>query len=154
MLCGEFQFIIIVQSYYHVQLMVQLNSGHQPISRHRVYHLMFLIKVNNISNLITKYSVCLLLCYWHNMLNALICYTDEIPTSVDYVRDIEGQFVASYNSSHCVIYDIETKSPITRLECSKVNIYKLYILICKIMCKLYVIVKGSNWNGNSANSSS
>jgi len=70
-----------------------------------------------------KYSVFLLLYYCHSMLNALICCTDEIPTSVDYVRDIEGQFVASYNSSHCVIYDIETKSPITRLECSKVNIY-------------------------------
>lgn len=60
------------------------------------------------------------------MLNPLICCTDEIPTSVDYVRDVEGQFVASYNSSHCVIYDIETKSPITRLECSKVYIYKSF----------------------------
>lgn len=56
--------------------------------------------------------------------NVCLCI-DEIPTSVDYVRDIEGQFVASYNSSHCVIYDIETKSPIARLECSKVGIYIL-----------------------------
>jgi len=71
----------------------------------------------------------LLLYYLYNILNILIYYTDEIPTSVDYVRDVEGQFVASYNSSHCVIYDIETKSPITRLECSKVNIYKCYIIL-------------------------
>lgn len=56
----------------------------------------------------------------------LIFYTDETPTSVDYVRNVEGQFVSSYNSSHCVIYDIETKNPITRLECSKVIIYKMY----------------------------
>lgn len=54
---------------------------------------------------------------------------DETPTSVDYVRDVEGQFVASYNSSHCVIYDIETKSPITRLECSKVNTNQLFKLV-------------------------
>lgn len=54
---------------------------------------------------------------------------DEIPTSVDYVRDVEGQFVASYNSSHCVIYDIETKSPITRLECSKVRILQTSTLL-------------------------
>lgn len=68
----------------------------------------------------------------HDTLNAdisfciiLIFYTDETPTSVDYVRNVEGQFVSSYNSSHCVIYDIETKNPITRLECSKVIIYKI-----------------------------
>lgn len=75
--------------------------------------------------------VCLYICKIYN--NIHIClnfYIDEIPTSVDYVRDVEGQFVASYNSSHCVIYDIETKSPITRLECSNVSIYKYNIKIC------------------------
>lgn len=65
----------------------------------------------------------LLFIYFH------LFYIDEIPTSVDYVRDVQGQFVASYNSSHCVIFDIETKSPITRLECSKVSIIIILINI-------------------------
>ncbi|VVC40792.1 Hypothetical protein CINCED_3A006521 [Cinara cedri] len=67
-------------------------------------------------------------------LSSYVSDQDEIPTSVDYVRDVEGQFVASYNSSHCVIYDIETKSPITRLECSKDPAEMATQLIHRVKC--------------------
>jgi len=67
-------------------------------------------------------------------LSSYVSDQDEIPTSVDYVRDVEGQFVASYNSSHCVIYDIETKSPITRLECSKDPTEMATQLIHRVKC--------------------
>uniref|UniRef100_A0A2H8TTB6 Striatin-3 n=1 Tax=Melanaphis sacchari TaxID=742174 RepID=A0A2H8TTB6_9HEMI len=67
-------------------------------------------------------------------LSSYVSDQDEIPTSVDYVRDVEGQFVASYNSSHCVIYDIETKSPVTRLECSKDPTEMATQLIHRVKC--------------------
>jgi striatin 1/3/4 len=42
------------------------------------------------------------------------------PTSVDFVHNETNQMVAAYNSSHCVIYDLETGKPVTRLETSQV----------------------------------
>ncbi|XP_050533701.1 striatin-3 isoform X2 [Daktulosphaira vitifoliae] len=67
-------------------------------------------------------------------LSSYVSDQDETPTSVDYVRDVEGQFVASYTSSHCVIFDIETKSPITRLECSKDPAEMATQLIHRVKC--------------------
>ncbi|XP_050424600.1 striatin-3 isoform X2 [Adelges cooleyi] len=67
-------------------------------------------------------------------LSSYVSDQNEIPTSVDYVRDVEGQFVASYTSSHCIIYDIETKSPITRLECSKDPSEMATQLIHRVKC--------------------
>jgi striatin 1/3/4 len=46
--------------------------------------------------------------------------TDGQPTSVDFVRNETNQMVAAYNSSHCVIYDLETRKPVIRLETNQV----------------------------------
>lgn len=48
-------------------------------------------------------------------------YADGVPTSVDFVRDETDKMVAAYNSAHCVLYDLETAKPITRLESSQVS---------------------------------
>lgn len=49
---------------------------------------------------------------------------DGIPTSVDFVRDNLNQMVTSYNSAACILFDLETGQPVTRLETDKVKIYK------------------------------
>ncbi|KAF4518834.1 hypothetical protein B566_EDAN008163 [Ephemera danica] len=46
---------------------------------------------------------------------------DGQPTSVDFVRNETNQMVAAYNSSHCVIYDLETGKPVIRLETNQVE---------------------------------
>ncbi|XP_066981595.1 striatin-3 isoform X5 [Macrobrachium rosenbergii] len=41
---------------------------------------------------------------------------DGVPTSVDFVYESTNQFVCSFNTANCVIFDIETGKPITRLD--------------------------------------
>ncbi|XP_059471792.1 striatin [Neocloeon triangulifer] len=62
-----------------------------------------------------------LVCLWspQNKAPLLSTFTspeDGQPTSVDFVHNETNQMVAAYNSSHCVIYDLETGKPVTRLE--------------------------------------
>ncbi|KAK3890853.1 hypothetical protein Pcinc_005214 [Petrolisthes cinctipes] len=41
---------------------------------------------------------------------------DGIPTSVDFVYESSNQFVCSFNTANCVIFDLETGKPVTRLD--------------------------------------
>ncbi|XP_069166628.1 striatin-3 isoform X2 [Procambarus clarkii] len=41
---------------------------------------------------------------------------DGIPTSVDFVYESSNQFVCSFNTANCVIFDLETGKPIMRLD--------------------------------------
>ncbi|XP_064086567.1 striatin-like isoform X4 [Macrobrachium nipponense] len=41
---------------------------------------------------------------------------DGVPTSVDFVYESTNQFVCSFNTANCVIFDIETGKPITHLD--------------------------------------
>lgn len=41
---------------------------------------------------------------------------DGVPTSVDFVYESSNQFVTSFNSASCVIYDLETGKTVTRLD--------------------------------------
>ncbi|XP_068200212.1 striatin-3-like isoform X1 [Palaemon carinicauda] len=41
---------------------------------------------------------------------------DGVPTSVDFVYESTNQFVCSFNTANCVIFDIETGKPVTRLD--------------------------------------
>jgi len=49
-------------------------------------------------------------------LNTFSSEQDGIPSSVDFVRDEPNRIVASFASSHCVIFDAETAKPVLRLE--------------------------------------
>ncbi|XP_060530536.1 striatin isoform X2 [Cylas formicarius] len=64
------------------------------------------------------------------LLNTFVSEQDGNPSSVDFVRDEPNRIVASYTSSHCVIFDAETSKPVLRLESSAqdgVNINARYI---------------------------
>lgn len=50
------------------------------------------------------------------LLNTFVSEQDGAPSSVDFIRDHPIQIVAAYNSSHSVIFDIETAKPVVRLE--------------------------------------
>ncbi|XP_045480245.1 striatin-3 isoform X4 [Harmonia axyridis] len=50
------------------------------------------------------------------LLNTFTSEPDGAPSSVDFIRDHPFQIVAAYNSSHSVIFDIETAKPVVRLE--------------------------------------
>ncbi|KAG5893066.1 hypothetical protein JTB14_014845 [Gonioctena quinquepunctata] len=50
------------------------------------------------------------------LLSTYVSEQDGIPSSVDFVRDEPNRIVASYSSSHCVIFDTETGKAVTRLE--------------------------------------
>ncbi|XP_071541651.1 striatin-3 isoform X4 [Panulirus ornatus] len=41
---------------------------------------------------------------------------DGIPTSVDFVYESSNQFVCSFNTANCVVFDLETGKPIMRLD--------------------------------------
>ncbi|KAA0187597.1 hypothetical protein HAZT_HAZT005620 [Hyalella azteca] len=41
---------------------------------------------------------------------------DGVPTSVDFVYESSNQFVTSFDTANCVIYDLETGKPVTRLD--------------------------------------
>ncbi|RXG61362.1 Striatin-3 [Armadillidium vulgare] len=41
---------------------------------------------------------------------------DGVPTSVDFVYESTNQFVCSFNTANCVIYDLETGKPVIRLD--------------------------------------
>ena len=47
---------------------------------------------------------------------------DGVPTSVDFVRDDLNRMVTSYNSAACILFDLETGQPVTRLDTDKVTI--------------------------------
>lgn len=42
--------------------------------------------------------------------------SDGIPTSVDFVYESSNQFVCSFNTANCVIFDLETGKPVMRLD--------------------------------------
>ena len=42
--------------------------------------------------------------------------SDGTPTSVDFVYETTNQFVCSFNNANCVIFDLETGKPVTRLD--------------------------------------
>lgn len=57
----------------------------------------------------------------HEFKKLLTTFTSEqdgVPSSVDFVRDEPNRIVASFASSHCVIFDVETGKPVVRLESS------------------------------------
>lgn len=57
---------------------------------------------------------------WSTRTNSLVhTYSSEqdgIPTSCDFVRDESDKMVAAFTSGHCVVFDLETGKPVTRLE--------------------------------------
>lgn len=53
---------------------------------------------------------------------------------MDFVRDEPNRVVASYSSSHCVIFDTETGKPTTRLEASLEGVNSNARQINKIVC--------------------
>ncbi|KAK4002370.1 hypothetical protein OUZ56_004204 [Daphnia magna] len=53
------------------------------------------------------------------LLSVFTSESDGIPTSVDFVRDNLNQMVTSYNSAACILFDLETGQPVTRLETDK-----------------------------------
>lgn len=68
------------------------------------------------------------------LLNTFISEQDGIPSSVDFVSDEPNQIVAAYNSSHCVIYDIETTKPIVRLESNQETVNVTSKQINRVVC--------------------
>ncbi|XP_027050360.1 striatin-like [Pocillopora damicornis] len=42
-----------------------------------------------------------------------------VPTSVDFIRTETSQMVASYSSAQCIIYDLETATPVVSLDSAK-----------------------------------
>lgn len=50
------------------------------------------------------------------LLTTFVSEQDGVPTSVDFVRDEIHRIVASYSSSHCVIFDMETAKSVIRLD--------------------------------------
>lgn len=53
-----------------------------------------------------------------NVFSHLYCclLADGIPTSVDFVYESTNQFVCSFNTANCVIFDLETGKPVMRLD--------------------------------------
>lgn len=43
-------------------------------------------------------------------------FSDGLPTSVDFMYESSNQFVTSFDSANCVIYDLETGKPVIRLD--------------------------------------
>ncbi|CAG9762459.1 unnamed protein product [Ceutorhynchus assimilis] len=69
------------------------------------------------------------------LLNTFTSEQDGIPSSVDFIRDEPNKVVASFASSHCVIFDTETGKPVLRLESTSqdsVNLSakKIYKIVC------------------------
>ena len=50
------------------------------------------------------------------LLNTFSSESDGVPSSVDFVRDDSSRIVASFSSSHSVIFDVETGKQLLRLE--------------------------------------
>ncbi|EFX86240.1 hypothetical protein DAPPUDRAFT_208467 [Daphnia pulex] len=53
------------------------------------------------------------------LLSVFTSESDGIPTSVDFVRDDPNRMVTSYNSAACILFDLETGQPVTRLDTDK-----------------------------------
>ncbi|XP_046649583.1 striatin-3-like isoform X3 [Daphnia pulicaria] len=53
------------------------------------------------------------------LLSVFTSESDGIPTSVDFVRDDLNRMVTSYNSAACILFDLETGQPVTRLDTDK-----------------------------------
>ena len=57
-------------------------------------------------------------------------FLDGTPTSVDFVRDDPNRMVTSYTSAACIVFDLETGQPVTRLDTDQVrSISFLFFLI-------------------------
>ncbi|CAH0561078.1 unnamed protein product [Brassicogethes aeneus] len=67
-------------------------------------------------------------------LNTFTSEQDGVPSSVDFTRDETNRVVASYASSHCVIFDTETAKPVMRLESGQetanVNAKQINKIVC------------------------
>lgn len=68
------------------------------------------------------------------LLNTFISEQDGIPSSVDFVSDEPNHIVAAYNSSHCIIYDMETTKPVVRLESSQETVNVNNKQINRVVC--------------------
>ncbi|XP_014251285.1 striatin-3 isoform X2 [Cimex lectularius] len=61
---------------------------------------------------------------------------DGIPTSCDFVRDETDKMVAAFTSGHCVVFDLPTGKPVTRLESlqdligNEVGRRQIYRIVC------------------------
>ncbi|XP_073988906.1 connector of kinase to AP-1 [Rhodnius prolixus] len=68
---------------------------------------------------------------------------DGVPTSCDFVRDETDKMVAAFTSGHCVLFDLETGKPVTRLEsspeivCNEVG-RQIYRIVCHPLLPLTV----------------
>lgn len=54
--------------------------------------------------------------FWYVLLIFFALVPDGIPTSVDFVYESSNQFVCSFNTANCVIFDLETGKPVMRLD--------------------------------------
>lgn len=68
------------------------------------------------------------------LLNTFISEQDGTPSSVDFVSDEPNHIVAAYNSSHCIIYDMETTKPVVRLESSQETVNINNKQINRVVC--------------------
>ena len=46
----------------------------------------------------------------------VFCVADGTPTCVDFVYESSNQFVTSFDTANCVVYDLETGKTVTRLD--------------------------------------
>ncbi|XP_050300974.1 striatin-3 [Anthonomus grandis grandis] len=68
------------------------------------------------------------------LLNTFTSEQDGSPTSVDFVRDEPNKIVASFSSSHCVIFDSETGRPVMKMESASQDSTSSTKWIYKILC--------------------
>ncbi|XP_066244844.1 striatin-3 [Euwallacea similis] len=69
------------------------------------------------------------------LLNTFSSESDGVPSSVDFVRDDPSRIVASFSSSHSVIFDVETGKQLLRLESTSqdgvtLSAKKIYKVVC------------------------
>ncbi|XP_066145136.1 striatin-3 [Euwallacea fornicatus] len=69
------------------------------------------------------------------LLNTFSSESDGVPSSVDFVRDDSSRIVASFSSSHSVIFDVETGKQLLRLESTSqdgvtLSAKKIYKVVC------------------------
>ncbi|XP_049826044.1 striatin-3 isoform X2 [Aethina tumida] len=67
-------------------------------------------------------------------LNTFTSEQDGIPSSVDFTRDDTNRVVASFSSSHCVVFDTETAKPVVRFESTQESANAAARQINKLVC--------------------
>lgn len=59
---------------------------------------------------------------------------EDIPSSVDFIKDEPNRIVAAYNSSNCIIFDTETTKCVVKLELTQEAITVNNKQINRVVC--------------------